>query len=138
MTNGSMSSHWCVFPSTMMDSILRSVQINLFACPFPCECDLDRDVLLGLGHDTGFNVGERECGPPFVEIIRQDQDVLIPRRGPFQRSQDVHADLLQEVQLRQTQSRGSKSSPTAQFKDSAGKNRGFFWRPTRIIRQGGA
>ncbi|KRX51284.1 hypothetical protein T09_3240 [Trichinella sp. T9] len=99
MTNGSMSSHWCGFPSTMMDSMLRSVQINLFACPFPCECDLDRDVLLGLGHNTGFHVDERECGPPLGEIIRQDQDVLIPRRGPFQRCQDVHADLLQEVSL---------------------------------------
>ncbi|KRZ60451.1 hypothetical protein T02_13509 [Trichinella nativa] len=40
-----------------------------------------------------------------------------------------------QVQLRQTQSRSSKSFPTAQFKDSAGENRSFFWRPTRITRQ---
>ncbi|KRZ81971.1 hypothetical protein T08_492 [Trichinella sp. T8] len=92
MTNGSMSSHWCGFPSTMMDSTSPS--------PPTLEIsDLDRDVLLGLGHDTGFHVGERECGPPLDEIIRQDQDVLIPRRGPFQRSHDVHAALLQEVSL---------------------------------------
>ncbi|KRZ84997.1 hypothetical protein T08_11561 [Trichinella sp. T8] len=36
MTKGSMMSHWCGFPSTMMDSMSRSVWLNLSACPFPC------------------------------------------------------------------------------------------------------
>ncbi|KRX20045.1 hypothetical protein T07_1858 [Trichinella nelsoni] len=46
------------------------------------------DVLLDqhLGHGTGFPVGERECDRTLGEVIRQDQDVLIPRWGPFQRS----------------------------------------------------
>ncbi|KRY15230.1 hypothetical protein T12_4071 [Trichinella patagoniensis] len=42
---------------------------------------------------------------------------------------------LEVVQLRQTQNRGSKSSPTAQLKDTAGENRGWLWRPTRMTRR---
>ncbi|KRY43725.1 hypothetical protein T03_16594, partial [Trichinella britovi] len=58
-----------------------------------------RDVLLDqhLGHGTRFHVGERECGCPFGEVVRQDQDVPVPRWGLFQRPKNVHANTLQRV-----------------------------------------
>ncbi|KRY26313.1 hypothetical protein T01_15138 [Trichinella spiralis] len=46
MTNGCMSSHWCGFPSNMMDSMSRSVHMNLSACPFPCGWYAENRVFL--------------------------------------------------------------------------------------------
>ncbi|KRZ49335.1 hypothetical protein T02_12714 [Trichinella nativa] len=36
MTKESISSHCCRFSSHIMDSMSRSVRLNLSACPFPC------------------------------------------------------------------------------------------------------
>ncbi|KRX13110.1 hypothetical protein T07_2131 [Trichinella nelsoni] len=50
-----------------------------------------------LGHGTGFHVGDGTCGCPSGEVVRQDQDVPVLRRGLFQRPKNVHANTLQSV-----------------------------------------
>ncbi|KRY53457.1 hypothetical protein T03_11975 [Trichinella britovi] len=47
--------------------------------------------------DAANDCSERECGCPFGEVVRQDQDVPVPRWGLFQRPKNVHANTLQRV-----------------------------------------
>ncbi|KRY45325.1 hypothetical protein T03_8869 [Trichinella britovi] len=98
-----------------MDSMSRSVRLNLSACPFPCGWYGEDSVFLmskrrrNSRTTRASNVrpwspckqsgapNERECSCPLGKVVRQDQEISVARRGLFQWPQDVHSHSLQRI-----------------------------------------